>query len=326
MQYYLLDALTLIDLMQVVHAEGPLVRRLQSLVSVDPGKRTESAETLVEAFEQTADAPFKDFKPSLLLETASALVRASDKLDSLHLVTASQSAIIKTAQDRCEQLQTTLTDVSEQLRLTRKLEPESPATWVPLASNSAKALAALKAEFDTRNWSRDSEDLRHGGYIGANCGFIAANRLYAAVLSQSDSPVEPIANNSAAAQRTIESVLKERGWPGLSIEAAECGFEAANRVYSRIFDEVKTAAASDTPSSVKPATPVPLAPTPGDEFIVLPRKMDEDLYYLVGGALGAQSPEQCGRADPFWAKLVSRADAEATAERARRKSAVRPEQ
>lgn len=45
--------------------------------------------------------------------------------------------------------------------------------------------------------------------------------------------------------------------------------------------------------------------------IVLPRKMDEDLYYIVGRALGAQSPEQCARADGLWDKLVSRADRDA---------------
>ncbi len=42
--------------------------------------------------------------------------------------------------------------------------------------------------------------------------------------------------------------------------------------------------------------------------ISLPREMDEDLYYIVGGAMGAESPEQCGRADSLWKKLVSRAD------------------
>ncbi len=46
------------------------------------------------------------------------------------------------------------------------------------------------------------------------------------------------------------------------------------------------------------------------KFIVLPRELDEDLYYMVGGALGAESPEQCGRADPLWEKLVKRSDSD----------------
>jgi hypothetical protein len=50
-------------------------------------------------------------------------------------------------------------------------------------------------------------------------------------------------------------------------------------------------------------------PAPG--FITLPREMDEDLYYTVGSALGAQSPDQCGRADSLWKKLVARADSDA---------------
>lgn len=45
-----------------------------------------------------------------------------------------------------------------------------------------------------------------------------------------------------------------------------------------------------------------------EDAIVLPRKMDEDLYYVVGGAMGAQSPEQCARADVLWDKLVARSD------------------
>ena len=44
------------------------------------------------------------------------------------------------------------------------------------------------------------------------------------------------------------------------------------------------------------------------DTITLPREMDEDLWYLVGGALGAESPEQCARAAPFWKRLVTRAD------------------
>lgn len=42
--------------------------------------------------------------------------------------------------------------------------------------------------------------------------------------------------------------------------------------------------------------------------ISLPRDMDEDLYYTVGSAMGAQSPDQCERADGLWCKLVARAD------------------
>ena len=45
--------------------------------------------------------------------------------------------------------------------------------------------------------------------------------------------------------------------------------------------------------------------------IVLPREMDEDLWYIVGGSMGAASPEQCERAKPLWAKLVERADRDA---------------
>ena len=45
-------------------------------------------------------------------------------------------------------------------------------------------------------------------------------------------------------------------------------------------------------------------------YIILPREMDEDLWYLVGGALGAESPEQCARAAQLWNKLVKRADAD----------------
>lgn len=48
-----------------------------------------------------------------------------------------------------------------------------------------------------------------------------------------------------------------------------------------------------------------------EQTITLPRVMDEDFWYLVGGALGAQSPEQCDRAEPLWNKLVQRADYDA---------------
>lgn len=48
-----------------------------------------------------------------------------------------------------------------------------------------------------------------------------------------------------------------------------------------------------------------------EQTITLPREMDEDLWYIVGGALGAQSPEQCNRAEPLWDKLVQRADSDA---------------
>lgn len=47
------------------------------------------------------------------------------------------------------------------------------------------------------------------------------------------------------------------------------------------------------------------------DLITLPREMDEDLWYIVGGALGAESPEQCSRASPLWKKLVDRADRDA---------------
>lgn len=49
---------------------------------------------------------------------------------------------------------------------------------------------------------------------------------------------------------------------------------------------------------------------PQEMYIILPRVMDEDLWYRVGSALGAQSPEQCGRAQPLWDVLVKRADAD----------------
>lgn len=47
------------------------------------------------------------------------------------------------------------------------------------------------------------------------------------------------------------------------------------------------------------------------DTITLPREMDEDLWYIVGKALGAESPEQCSRAAPLWNKLVARADRDA---------------
>lgn len=58
-------------------------------------------------------------------------------------------------------------------------------------------------------------------------------------------------------------------------------------------------------------TEVLAAAEPKDAMISLPRAIDEDLYYIVGGAMGAQSPEQCDRADGLWDKLVARADRDA---------------
>ena len=52
--------------------------------------------------------------------------------------------------------------------------------------------------------------------------------------------------------------------------------------------------------------------------IKLPREMDEDLWYIVGHALGAASPEQCERAAPLWKKLVARADRDAEREASRK--------
>jgi len=45
--------------------------------------------------------------------------------------------------------------------------------------------------------------------------------------------------------------------------------------------------------------------------ITLPREMDEDFYYMIGSAMGAESPAQCGRADQLWKKIVARADEDA---------------
>ena len=56
--------------------------------------------------------------------------------------------------------------------------------------------------------------------------------------------------------------------------------------------------------------------TTTEQAIALPREMDEDLYYIVGGAMGAQSPEQCERATVLWDKLVARADRDAQRRRA----------
>ena len=49
----------------------------------------------------------------------------------------------------------------------------------------------------------------------------------------------------------------------------------------------------------------------GEPVITLPRELDEDLYYIVGSAMGAESPEQCGRAAELWEKLVRRSDSDA---------------
>lgn len=37
--------------------------------------------------------------------------------------------------------------------------------------------------------------------------------------------------------------------------------------------------------------------------LLLPDELSEDMYYRLGSKLGAQSPEQCGRVDPFWDEL-----------------------
>jgi len=47
--------------------------------------------------------------------------------------------------------------------------------------------------------------------------------------------------------------------------------------------------------------------------ITLPREMDEHLYYIVGGAMGAESPDQCRRADRLWKQLVAYSDPAAPA-------------
>jgi len=41
--------------------------------------------------------------------------------------------------------------------------------------------------------------------------------------------------------------------------------------------------------------------------------MDEHLYYIVGGAMGAESPDQCRRADRLWKQLVAYSDPAAPA-------------
>ena len=68
---------------------------------------------------------------------------------------------------------------------------------------------------------------------------------------------------------------------------------------------------AETVRNFRPLFARPVTEPKPEDVITLPREMDEDLYYIVGGVMGAQSPEQCGRADSFWDKLVARADRDA---------------